>query len=46
MADQVQAVAHWDASYAQGDDTRSWFEKLQACRFGCSPLPGSRPLTP
>jgi trans-aconitate methyltransferase len=27
MADQTQAVAHWDAAYAQGDDTRSWHEK-------------------
>jgi ubiquinone/menaquinone biosynthesis C-methylase UbiE len=27
MADQAQAAAHWDAAYAQGDDTRSWFEK-------------------
>jgi trans-aconitate methyltransferase len=27
MADQAQAVAHWDAAYAQGDDTRSWHEK-------------------
>ena len=27
MADQAQAVAHWDAAYTQGDDTRSWFEK-------------------
>ena len=27
MADQAQAAAHWDAAYAQGDDTRSWHEK-------------------
>jgi trans-aconitate methyltransferase len=27
MADQAQAVAHWDAAYAQGYDTRSWHEK-------------------
>ncbi len=27
MADQAQAAAHWDAAYAQGDDTRSWFEE-------------------
>jgi hypothetical protein len=27
MADQGQAAAHRDAAYAQGDDTRSWFEK-------------------
>ena len=27
MADQAQAAAHWDAAYAQGDGTRSWFEK-------------------
>ena len=27
MADQAEAAAHWDAAYAQGDDTRSWFEK-------------------
>lgn len=27
MADQAQAAAHWDAVYAQGDGTRSWFEK-------------------
>ena len=26
MADQAKAAAHWDAAYAQGDDTRSWFE--------------------
>jgi hypothetical protein len=27
MADQAEAAAHWDAAYAQGDDTRSWSEK-------------------
>ena len=27
MADQAEAAAHWDAVYAQGDGTRSWFEK-------------------
>jgi trans-aconitate methyltransferase len=27
MADQAEAAAHWDAAYAQGDGTRSWFEK-------------------
>lgn len=27
MADQAKAAAHWDAAYAQGDDTRSWFEQ-------------------
>ena len=27
MAGQAQAAAHWDAAYAQGDDSRSWFEK-------------------
>jgi trans-aconitate methyltransferase len=27
MADQAQAAAHCDAAYAQGDETRSWFEK-------------------
>ena len=27
MADQTQAAAHWDAAYAQGDSTRSWFEE-------------------
>ena len=26
MADQAEAAAHWDAAYAQGDGTRSWFE--------------------
>ena len=26
MADQAKA-AHWDAAYAQGADTRSWFEE-------------------
>ena len=26
MADQAQAAAHWDAAYAQGDETRSWSE--------------------
>jgi hypothetical protein len=30
MADHAQAAAHWDAAYAQGDDTRSWFEKRPA----------------
>ena len=30
MADQAEAAAHWDAAYAQGDDTRSWFEKHPA----------------
>jgi trans-aconitate methyltransferase len=27
MTDQAQAAVHWDGAYAQGDDTRSWFEK-------------------
>ena len=27
MAEQTRAAAHWDAAYAQGADTRSWFEK-------------------
>jgi trans-aconitate methyltransferase len=27
MADQAKAAALWDAAYAQGDDTRSWFEE-------------------
>jgi trans-aconitate methyltransferase len=27
MADQAQAAAHWDAAYAQGDETLSWFEE-------------------
>ena len=27
MADQAAAAAHWDAAYAQGDDTQSWSEK-------------------
>ena len=27
MADQAKTAAHWDAAYAQGDDTHSWFEK-------------------
>ena len=27
MADQAEAATHWDAAYAQGDGTRSWFEK-------------------
>ena len=26
-ADQAKAAAHWDAAYARGDDTRSWFEE-------------------
>ena len=30
MADHAQAAAHWDAAYAQGDDTRTWFEKCPA----------------
>jgi trans-aconitate methyltransferase len=30
MADQAQAAAHWDAAYAQGDDTRTWFEEHPA----------------
>jgi len=30
MADHAQTAAHWDAAYAQGDDTRSWFEKRPA----------------
>jgi trans-aconitate methyltransferase len=25
MAQKAQAGAHWDAAYAHGDDTRSWF---------------------
>ena len=27
MADQAQAAAHWDAAYARGDDSLSWFEE-------------------
>ena len=27
MADQTHTAALWDAAYAQGDDTRSWFEE-------------------
>jgi trans-aconitate methyltransferase len=27
MTGQQRAAAHWDAAYAQGDDTRSWFEE-------------------
>jgi len=27
MGDQAKAAAHWDAAYAQGADTRSWFEE-------------------
>ena len=30
MADHAQAAAHWDAAYAEGDDTRSWFKKRPA----------------
>jgi trans-aconitate methyltransferase len=26
MTGQAQAAAHWDAAYAQGDETRSWSE--------------------
>ena len=27
MTGQAPAAAHWDAVYAQGDETRSWFEE-------------------
>jgi trans-aconitate methyltransferase len=27
MTGQAQAASHWDDTYAQGDDTRSWFEE-------------------
>jgi trans-aconitate methyltransferase len=27
MVHQAEAAAHWDAAYAQGDKTRSWFEE-------------------
>ena len=27
MADRAQVATHWDAAYARGDDTRSWYEK-------------------
>ena len=27
MAEKAQAAAHWDGAYAQGDDTRSWYEE-------------------
>jgi trans-aconitate methyltransferase len=30
MADQAKTAAHWDAAYAQGDETRSWFEEHPA----------------
>jgi trans-aconitate methyltransferase len=26
VAGQAQAAAHWDTAYAQGDDTRSWYQ--------------------
>jgi trans-aconitate methyltransferase len=27
VTDQARAASHWDDAYAQGDDTRSWFEE-------------------
>ena len=27
MSDQAQAAKHWDAAYARGDDTRSWYQE-------------------
>ncbi len=27
MGDRAGAAAYWDAAYAQGDGTRSWFQK-------------------
>lgn len=27
MADQAETAAHWDAAYARGDNTRSWYEE-------------------
>jgi trans-aconitate methyltransferase len=39
MADQAQATVHWDAAYARGDDTRSWFEKhpdMSLRMLGCA----------
>ena len=27
MTDPATVAAHWDAAYAQGDGTRSWFEQ-------------------
>jgi hypothetical protein len=30
MTGQTEAAAHWDAAYARGDDTRSWFEEHPA----------------
>lgn len=39
MADQAQAAAHWDAAYAQGDETLSWFEEhpgMSLRMLGCA----------
>ena len=39
MADLATAATHWDAAYAQGDDTRSWFEEHPAMSLrmlGCA----------
>jgi trans-aconitate methyltransferase len=30
MAGQAETAARWDAAYAQGDETRSWFEEYPA----------------
>ena len=41
MADQAQAAAHWDDAYAQGEDTRSWFEQHPDMSLRKSTRPGT-----
>lgn len=43
MADQAQAAAHWDGAYAQGDDTRSWYEEHPGMSLRMLDAAGSSP---
>ncbi|MDQ2812921.1 MAG: hypothetical protein M3Z75_13860 [Actinomycetota bacterium] len=43
MAD-LAGAAHWDAAYAHGDGTRSWFQQQPGMSLHCWTPPGSQPL--
>lgn len=43
MADQTDAAAHWDAAYATGEGTLSWFEKYPAMSLQMLEAAGASP---
>jgi hypothetical protein len=44
MADLAGAAAHWDAAYAHGDGTRSWFQQQPGLSLRMLESAGSQPL--